>query len=73
MIMEKTVFILGAGASCPYGYPDGKKLRTEIIQNFVADCRSWLTQKGENPQRIDIEAAKAAPFVKKTRDSLLCD
>lgn len=30
MIDKKTVFILGAGASCPYGYPSGAHLR-ELI------------------------------------------
>jgi hypothetical protein len=30
MIDKKTVFILGAGASCPYGYPSGARLR-ELI------------------------------------------
>ena len=30
MIDKKTVFILGAGASCPYGYPSGSHLRKRI-------------------------------------------
>jgi hypothetical protein len=30
-----TLFILGAGASMPYGYPSGKQLRTEIVSNFM--------------------------------------
>ena len=30
MILEPTVFILGAGASVPYGYPTGAKLRSSI-------------------------------------------
>lgn len=30
MITEKTVFILGAGASCPYGFPSGAQLREKI-------------------------------------------
>jgi len=30
LIDEKTVFILGAGASCPYGYPSGSGLRKLI-------------------------------------------
>lgn len=47
MIDKKTVFILGAGASCPYGYPSGAKLREEIIDNFVADYKEcFQTQKG---------------------------
>jgi len=34
MIIEKTVFILGAGASCPYGFPSAVDLRRDIIYNF---------------------------------------
>lgn len=34
MIAEKTVFILGAGASYPYGYPTGKELRKYIYSDF---------------------------------------
>ncbi|MGB8227311.1 MAG: hypothetical protein WCE45_10690 [Sedimentisphaerales bacterium] len=34
MITEKTVFILGAGASCPYGFPSGTQLREDICFKF---------------------------------------
>ena len=34
MIEEETVFILGAGASKPYGYPTGAELREKIITEF---------------------------------------
>ena len=37
MITEETVFILGAGASKPYGYPTGKELRNYICNNFIND------------------------------------
>lgn len=33
MIDKKTVFVLGAGASCPYGYPSGSELRRLILYN----------------------------------------
>jgi hypothetical protein len=36
MITKNTVFILGAGASVPYGYPSGKELRWNICKNFVS-------------------------------------
>ena len=32
MITEPTLFILGAGASKPYGYPTGRELRKQIIK-----------------------------------------
>lgn len=37
MIDKKTVFVLGAGASCPYGYPSGARLRERIClsQGFM--------------------------------------
>ncbi len=34
MIREETIFILGAGASKPYGYPTGAELRKKIINKF---------------------------------------
>ena len=34
MITEKTVFILGAGASKPYGFPTALELRKDIIYKF---------------------------------------
>ena len=36
MINKKTVFVLGAGASCPYGYPSGP----ELVRRVVQTCRS---------------------------------
>lgn len=37
MIRENTVLILGAGASMPYDYPSGVKLRQRICQNLNAN------------------------------------
>ena len=39
MINKKTVFVLGAGASCPYGYPSGARLRERIClpYGFIND------------------------------------
>ncbi len=34
MITRETLFILGAGASVPYGYPTGNELRNDICRNF---------------------------------------
>lgn len=34
MIDTPTLFILGAGASKPYGYPTGAELRSDIVNNF---------------------------------------
>jgi len=37
LIDKKTVFVLGAGASCPYGYPSGARLRERVClsQGFI--------------------------------------
>ncbi len=37
MIKKRTVFILGAGASCPYGFPTASGLRDDIIGRFRKD------------------------------------
>ena len=37
MISDETVFVLGAGASAPYGYPIGNELRDDIRLNFKID------------------------------------
>lgn len=37
MITSKTVFILGAGASFPYGYPTGPELRKTICKEFAQE------------------------------------
>jgi len=42
MIKEKTVLILGAGASKPYGFPTGEELRREIIDNYVNDVITYI-------------------------------
>jgi hypothetical protein len=35
MIKKPTVFILGAGASIPYGYPSGETLVTETVSELL--------------------------------------
>src|SRR4051794_36706351 len=56
MIREPTVFILGAGASIPYGFPSGYELRKVICQAAVGPNQSLpqLLQRTLNtdPQAI---------------------
>jgi hypothetical protein len=40
MIEKRTVFILGAGASCPYGFPTARQLRKDIL----AKSGEWYGQ-----------------------------
>ena len=42
MIDEPTLFILGAGASKPYGFPLGAELRSQIISDFLSDYEQLL-------------------------------
>jgi len=45
---ENTVFILGAGASAPYGYPTGFQLSQDIkisLQNMHSDKQSWQSEQ----------------------------
>jgi len=62
MISEKTVFVLGAGASWPYGYPTGKELRREIISNYARDCQHYLERNVRNKALVPQEVAKAKRF-----------
>lgn len=43
MIKEQTVFVLGAGASNPYGYPTGQGLRKEICDRSVSDINRYFS------------------------------
>ncbi len=51
MFKENTVFILGAGASMPYGYPSGKKLIADIIGHIERD-EIYLPQDMQNRPNI---------------------
>ncbi len=62
MIDKKTVFVLGAGASCPYGYPSGARLRESICFNqgfwpsysaYLRDNRSVQGVKEERLGKVD--------------------
>lgn len=55
MIKKKTVFVLGAGASMPYGFPSGAELRNSICESALADTpmRTDLhLECGINPQHF---------------------
>jgi hypothetical protein len=61
MITDNTVFIVGAGASNPYGYPIGTELRLEICDMFPKRLNLLLAGSG------DIIMESALPIV---RDAL---
>lgn len=63
MINEKTVFVLGAGASCPYGYPSGSRLRQRVClkQGFIHS----YTSTGVDRQAVE----RRLPDMKKFKDA----
>ena len=68
-MIQNTVFVLGAGASSPYGFPSGKDLRNEICSDHVDDCEAYLRAKGAPDGLIPSEEEKANRFVEKFRKS----
>lgn len=44
MIRKKTVFILGAGSSVPYGYPTAPELRRDIISKFKSKFKNYFAE-----------------------------
>jgi len=73
MIKEKTVFILGAGASVPYGYPTGAELRLEICDEHPDRLEKCIA-KGIDTAMItrNIQQAKslAEKFEKSSTESI---
>jgi hypothetical protein len=61
MFINKTAFILGAGASCHYGYPTGEDLVSEVIK-AGEHIREFLNEsyKQTNMQRPRLVSSKAA-------------
>lgn len=56
MIDVPTLFILGAGASKPYGYPTGIELRSEIIRNLSSEIEGLLTKSSLMPrQKVSLQ------------------
>jgi len=55
LIDKKTVFVLGAGASCPYGYPSGARLREMICLNegFWKSYEIYLNKHNLKEKRLE--------------------
>lgn len=73
-MITNAVFILGAGASCPYGFPSGRELRKKILTEYVSDYEKYLKAKGaiepgmsEEHQPEELHMAKK--FVERFRKS----
>lgn len=63
MIDVPTLFILGAGASKPYGYPTGIELRSEIINNFSSDLKILLDRSSLQNRPKDSIQREAQKFI----------
>jgi hypothetical protein len=59
MITTPTVFVLGAGASLPYGYPTAIKLRDEIVEGSVKKDLAVLEFAGHEIQEFAIALQKS--------------
>jgi len=56
MITRRTVFVLGAGASYPYGLPTGEELVDEIVA---------LPRRTSSPERVGEESDGALEVLRK--------
>jgi hypothetical protein len=70
-MIEKTAFVLGAGASCPYGFASGRELREQICSHHVADCEHYLRAIARNEALIPQELRMAREFVDTFRKSTI--
>jgi len=68
-MIENVVFVLGAGASCPYGFPSGRELREQIISIYASNCEAYLRTKERGKRLIPQALNKAKRFVDKFRKS----
>lgn len=70
MIDTPTLFILGAGASVPYGYPTGLDLRAEIVKYYAKHLQDALEDESDytNVDRVRYQR-DAEEFMGVFRDS----
>jgi len=69
MIENKTVFVLGAGASRPYGYPSGIELRKEIYTHFYDKYEAYIKPYAKNMKHLESELDEAKEFTDKFHKS----
>lgn len=69
MELERTVFILGAGASLPYHYPTAVQLRSDIINRYDEIITDSFKAFGNNGENMDEFKEEIKPLVKKFDDS----
>jgi hypothetical protein len=60
MFSQRTVFVLGAGASIPYGFPSGADLERQIVENLADPDGPWATQLREMFNTTTLSTFQAA-------------
>ena len=70
MIQKKTVFVLGAGSSCPYGFPTAADLRKQILSDFEGRYVHFLDRGGATSPTDRI--AQGYPHLPGIREFLNC-
>lgn len=75
--MKNIVFVLGAGASCPFGFPLGNDLTTEIIKgikevNYEDIWRSFRTYEMRDEEKEDYDFL-SAPYSALYSEIVRCD
>lgn len=63
MITKNTLFILGAGASAPFGYPTGQKLREIILKNLSYPPHSENTKRYDLFNELGFNEKKISKFI----------
>lgn len=69
MKLDKTVFILGAGASLPYKYPTALQLRNDIINRYDEIIIDSFKAFGNNGEDMEDFQEEIKPLIKKFDDS----
>lgn len=69
MIKEKTLLILGAGASFPYGYPTAIGLRKFIITEFRNRYSTYLHQIKVPQENLNLEISKYDQIIEEFKAS----
>jgi len=69
MIKQQTVFVLGAGASRPYGYPTAEGLRTGICNCFVGDIINYFQKRAKFKGDVEALEHEATEFTYKFHHS----
>ena len=69
MKLDKTVFILGAGASLPYHYPTAIQLRNDIINKYEEVITDSFRAFGNNGEHMEDFKEAIIPLIRKFDES----